>query len=139
MPIEDAIQWCFNYDQKQEAKQSIDLVVWLGIDPARSEHQVRSTLVPPGGSSKSHTICVVTSHDNAQIALDAGADFIADDETFKQIKAEEFNFTKLIATKEVISNMRQYARILGPKGLFPNAKSKTLINIEEMEDVISDL
>ena len=139
MPIEEAVQWCIDSRPRSKLKESIDMVIQLGIDPARSEHQVRTTIIPPGGSNKVHNICVATSLDNAEKAMEAGADFIADEKTYNEIKAEEFNFTKLIATKEVIKDLRQFARVLGPKGLFPNAKSKTLVNIDELEDVINDI
>ena len=56
-----------------------------------------------------------------------GADVIGDDQVLKDIEAGNIEFDKIIATPEQMPTLKQYARILGPKGLMPNVKSGTLV------------
>ena len=58
---------------------------------------------------------------------DAGADVLCDDNTMKEIAEGDINFDKLICTKEYLTDLKKFARILGPKGLMPNIKSGTLV------------
>jgi large subunit ribosomal protein L1 len=117
--------------------EAIDIVFKLGIDTTKSNQQVRGTLVPPGGSSKKITVCVLTAEENVHVATAAGADLIADTEMLEKIGEDgKVKFSKLIATKESLSKITHLARVLGPLGLFPNVKSGTLVLPAELDESI---
>ena len=52
---------------------------------------------------------------------------IGDDLVLRDIESGKIEFDKILATPEQMSTLKQYARILGPKGLMPNVKSGTLV------------
>lgn len=84
--------------------------------------------MPPGGSWWVHKVYVYTSSDNQEAAQAEGAIIINNDVFDKIWKGGEVPFEKFICTTEVLSNIKDLAWVLGPKGLFPNAKSGNLIS-----------
>lgn len=66
--------------------------------------------------------------DQAQIAKDMGAALVGGLELIQQIKEGKvaLDFNKAFATPDVQGQLGQVARILGPKGLMPNAKKGTI-------------
>jgi ribosomal protein L1 len=107
--------------------EAIDVAFRLGIDKTKSEQNVRGMVILPGGAVRQEKICVLTSPDFEDIARQAGADLIATEQTLKDIEEGRVEFSKMIATTECLPNIRHLARKLGPLGLFPNAKSGTLV------------
>ena len=119
--------------------ESIDICMKLGINTKRSEQNIRGSCVLPGGLTRSKKICFFGA--NAQeeaIAKAAGVDVIGNDEIIEEIKKEKFNFDQIYSTTTAINKLKPLARILGPKGLFPNLKVKTLFPPEEIGDVTRD-
>lgn len=52
---------------------------------------------------------------------------VASDETLKKLKEGKIDFDILIATPEMMPKLVPFAKVLGPKGLMPNPKNKTLV------------
>ena len=65
-----------------------------------------------------------------------GADAFGTDEIIKQMAEGQINFDKIIATPEQMNALKPLARILGPKGLMPNAKSGTLVKPAELLEAV---
>lgn len=117
--------------------ESVDLCIKLGINPTRTEHAIRGTCVLPAGIGKSQRICFFGANaEEEALALKAGADFIGTNETIEDIKKEKFDFDQIYSTTTGVSKLKSLARILGPKGLFPNAKVKTLFPPDLIGDFI---
>lgn len=113
------------------------MIIRLGIESNMSSQQVRGTVVMPGGTSKEETICVLTTSDFKDRASEAGADMFVTEELLKTIQETgEVGFSKLIATRESVKELKPFARVLGPLGLFPNAKSGTLVSTADLEETI---
>lgn len=106
--------------------ETVDVAVRLGVDPRHADQMVRGTVVLPNGLGKTVTVLVFAKGEKEQEALDAGADFIATDEVVEKIKEGWFGFDKAIATPDMMGTVGKLGRILGPRGLMPNAKTGTV-------------
>ncbi len=106
--------------------ETVDVAVRLGVDPRHADQMVRGTVVLPNGLGKTVSVLVFAKGEKEQEALDAGADFIATDEMVEKIKEGWFGFDKAIATPDMMGTVGKLGRILGPRGLMPNAKTGTV-------------
>ncbi|MBU1343375.1 MAG: 50S ribosomal protein L1 [Proteobacteria bacterium] len=117
--------------------ETVDVAVRLGVDPRHADQMVRGTVVLPNGLGKEVKVLVFAKGEKEKEALDAGADFIADDETIEKIQNGWFGFDKAIATPDMMGAVGKLGRILGPRGLMPNAKTGTVTF--ELEKAINEL
>ncbi len=106
--------------------ETVDVAVRLGVDPRHADQMVRGTVVLPNGLGKEVKVLVFAKGEKEQEALDAGADFIATDEIVEKIKGGWFGFDKAIATPDMMGTVGKLGRVLGPRGLMPNAKTGTV-------------
>ena len=106
--------------------ETLELAIRLGVDPRHADQQVRGTVTLPNGTGKTVRILAITSGDNIQKALDAGADFAGDDEYISKIQAGWMDFDLVIATPDMMPKLGRLGKILGTKGLMPNPKSGTV-------------
>ena len=117
--------------------ETVDVAVRLGVDPRHADQMVRGTVVLPNGLGKDVKVLVFAKGEKEQEALDAGADFIATDEVVEKIKEGWFGFDKAIATPDMMGTVGKLGRVLGPRGLMPNAKTGTVTF--ELEKAIKEL
>jgi len=106
--------------------ESIDISVNLGVDPRKSDQNVRGASVLPNGTGKSVRVAVFTQGPNAEAAKEAGADIVGMDDLADQIKKGEMNFDVVIASPDAMRVVGQLGQILGPRGLMPNPKVGTV-------------
>lgn len=128
---EEALELIF---ETKSAKfvETVELAVRLGVDPRHADQQVRGTVVLPHGTGKTVRILVITSGENIQKALDAGADFAGDDEYIAKIQGGWLDFDLVIATPDMMPKLGKLGKTLGTKGLMPNPKSGTVTtNVEQ--------
>ncbi len=106
---------------------TVEVHLRLGIDPKKSDQQVRGTVSLPHGSGKTKKIIAFVSADKEKEAKEAGADAIGTEETLAEIiKTGKFEWDLAVATPDMMPKMAKVAKILGPKGLMPNPKSETV-------------
>ena len=117
---------------------SVEIHANLGINPKKSDQQIRATMTLPHGTGKTKKIAAFVSVNNQSEAKEAGADFVYDEEEIQKIKSSgKVEFDVAIATPEMMPKLAVVARILGPRGLMPNPKTGTVgTNVKEM---ITDL
>ncbi len=106
--------------------ETVDVAVRLGVDPKHADQMVRGTVILPNGLGKEVKVLVFAKGEKEKEALDAGADFIADDEILGKIKDGWFGFDKAIATPDMMGTVGKIGKLLGPRGLMPNAKTGTV-------------
>jgi large subunit ribosomal protein L1 len=107
-------------------EESVDISINLGIDPRKSDQNVRGACVLPNGTGKTVRVAVFAQGENANKATEAGADLVGFEDLAAQIKAGEMNFDVVIATPDAMRVVGQLGQILGPRGLMPNPKVGTV-------------
>lgn len=105
--------------------ESVEVAVRLGVDPRHADQVVRGTVVLPHGTGKSVRVLVLAQGEKVREAEDAGADFIGLEYVAK-IKEGWTDFDVAVATPDVMGQVGQLGRILGPRGLMPSPKAGTV-------------
>jgi len=106
--------------------ETVDVAVRLGVDPRHADQMVRGTVVLPNGLGKEVKVLVFAKGEKEKEALDAGADFAGNDELIEKIKEGWTGFDKAVATPDMMGTVGKIGKILGPRGLMPNAKTGTV-------------
>ena len=107
--------------------ESIDASFLLGIDPKDAEQNIRSTVSLPNGTGKVVKIAVFAGGEALTEAEEAGADIVGGKELATKVASEEkLDVDIVISTPEMMAEVGQLGKILGPKGLMPNPKTGTV-------------
>ena len=106
--------------------ESLDIAVRLGVDPRHADQMVRGTVVLPNGLGKTVRVLVFAKGEKVKEALDAGADHAGGDEVIDQIREGWLEFDKTVATPDMMGSVGKIGKLLGPRGLMPNAKLGTV-------------
>ncbi len=106
--------------------ETIDVAVRLAVDPRHADQMVRGTVILPNGLGKEVKVVVFAKGEKEKEALDAGADFAGNDDLIEKIKGGWFGFDKAVATPDVMGSVGKIGKLLGPRGLMPNAKTGTV-------------
>ena len=122
---EEAVQLATDCAQAK-FDESVDLAVRLGVDPRHADQMVRGTVVLPNGVGKDIRVAVFAKGEKEKEAADAGADFVGSDDLVEKIQGGWLEFDKAIATPDMMSSVGKLGRILGPRGMMPNAKLGTV-------------
>ena len=106
--------------------ETIDVAVRLGVDPRHADQMVRGSVVLPHGTGKETKILVFAKGEKEKEATDAGADFVGNDDMVEKIKGGWYGFDKAVATPDMMGTVGKLGKLLGPRGLMPNAKTGTV-------------
>ena len=112
---------------KAKFDETVELHVRLGVDPKQADQQVRGVIVLPNGTGKNVRVLVLAKGEKADLAKEAGADFVGAEEMVQKIQSENwFDYDVIITTPDMMGVVGRIGKILGPKGLMPNPKSGTV-------------
>jgi large subunit ribosomal protein L1 len=106
--------------------ESVDAAINLGVDPRKSDQNVRGSSVLPNGTGKTVRVAVFTQGDNADKATAAGADVVGMQELADSMKGGDLNYDVVIASPDAMGVVGQLGQLLGPRGLMPNPKVGTV-------------
>ncbi len=106
--------------------ESVDVSINLGVDPRKSDQNVRGSTVLPNGTGKSVRVAVFAEGAQADAAKEAGADLVGLEDLAEQVKKGEMDFDVAIAAPDAMRVVGQLGQILGPRGLMPNPKVGTV-------------
>jgi|SRR5436190_1512426 len=106
--------------------ETVELTMWLGVDPRKADQLVRGTLVLPHGLGKSKTVLVIAQGEKLKEAEEAGADIVGGEDIVNKIKGGWTDFDAVIATPDMMRLVGALGKVLGPRGLMPNPKTGTV-------------
>ena len=107
-------------------EESVDISIKLGVDPNKSDQNVRGAVTLPNSLGKDVTVAVFADGDQAKDASKAGAEYVGMDDLAEKFKKEEIDVEVVIATNAAMKVVGKLGQILGPKGLMPNPKTGTV-------------
>ena len=111
---------------KAKFDETVALHIRLGVDSRHADQQVRGAVVLPNGTGRTIRTLVFCKPEKANDAKEAGADYIADDETVSKIQGGWMDFEVVIATPDMMGVVGRLGKVLGPRGLMPNPKAGTV-------------
>ena len=123
--LEEAMN-IFQSVKSNKFDESVDIALRLGIDPGKSDQNVRGAITLPHSLGKTVTVAVFADGDQAKEANDAGADFVGMEDLAEKFKKEEIEADVVISSQAAMKIVGQLGQVLGPKGLMPNPKTGTV-------------
>lgn len=105
---------------------SLEASFVLNVDPRQAEQNIRGAMVLPHGTGKTQRVLVITQGAKEEEAKAAGADFVGGVDMIQQIQGGWFDFDIIVATPDMMGQLGQLGKLLGPKGLMPNPKTGTV-------------
>lgn len=106
--------------------QTVELAINLGIDPKKSEQQIRGAISIPHGIGKTRKVIVFATGDEGKIARESGADEVGGDELIKKVQDGWTDFDVAIAPPFMMKNISKLGKVLGPQGKMPSPKNGTV-------------
>lgn len=106
--------------------ETVDLAVELGVDSRKSEQMIRGSVVLPHGSGKEKKILVFAEGETQVEAEEAGADWVGSEEFIQKIEDGWLECDSIVATPEIMPKIGKLGKILGPRGLMPTPKNRTV-------------
>jgi len=106
--------------------ESVDAAINLGVDPRKSDQNVRGSSVLPNGTGKTVRVAVFTQGDNAEKAKAAGADVVGMQDLADSMRGGDIGYDVVIASPDAMGIVGQLGQLLGPRGLMPNPKVGTV-------------
>jgi large subunit ribosomal protein L1 len=123
--LEEAMN-IFQTVKSNKFDESVDIALRLGIDPSKSDQNVRGAITLPHSLGKTVSVAVFADGDQAKEANDAGADFVGMEDLAEKFKKEEIEVDVVISSQAAMKIVGQLGQVLGPKGLMPNPKTGTV-------------
>ncbi len=105
---------------------SVEVHAKMGIDPKKSDQNVRSTVSLPHGTGKTVRVIAFVTEDKAKEAKAAGAIEAGNEELIEKILKGFLDFDVAVASPDMMKSLGKVAKILGQKGLMPNPKAGTV-------------
>lgn len=106
--------------------QTVEISLKMGVDPRKSDQNIRSTVTLPNGTGKKLRILVFAKGDKVTEALEAGADYAGNEELLEKVTKGWTDFDAVVATPEMMREVGKLGKVLGPRGLMPTPKAGTV-------------
>ena len=123
--IEEAMEIIQSVKSKK-FDESIDISVKLGVDPNKSDQNVRGAVTLPNSLGKEFIVAVFADGDKASEAEAAGADFVGMEDLAEKFQKENLVVDVVISSNAAMKVVGKLGQVLGPKGLMPNPKTGTV-------------
>jgi large subunit ribosomal protein L1 len=106
--------------------QTINICLFLGIDPKQADQAVRGSVSLPHGIGKAKRVVAFCREDVTAAAKAAGAVEAGSEELVKKVEGGWMDFDVAVASPDMMRVVSRLGKILGPKGLMPSPKSGTV-------------
>jgi len=117
--------------------ETVEVSIKLGVDPKRSDQQIRGSVFLPHGTGKKVKVLALAEGEKAREAEEAGADLVGGKELIKKIEEGWLDFDRVVAVPSMMREVGRVGKILGPRGLMPSPKTGTVT--EELGRVIKEI
>ncbi|MEA2666427.1 MAG: large subunit ribosomal protein [Candidatus Eremiobacteraeota bacterium] len=105
--------------------ETVEIHIKLGVDPKKSDQNVRGTVNLPHGTGRTVRVIVFARGDAARAAQEAGADVVGEADLIERVKGGFSEFDVAVATPDMMPSIgKELGRILAQK--MPNPKSGTV-------------
>jgi large subunit ribosomal protein L1 len=118
--------------------ETVEVHLRTNADPRHADQMVRGVTVLPHGLGKPVRVLVFASSDAMEIARQAGADFVGEDDLIEKIEGGWMEFDVGLAVPQVMPKIGRLGRILGRSGLMPNPRSGTMVQPQDLPRVIQE-
>lgn len=106
--------------------ETVELSIRTGLDPKKSDQNIRGTVLLPHGTGKKVRVLVFAKGEKEAEAREAGADFVGAEDLIQKISGGWTDFDVAIATPDIMGQVGKLGKILGVRGLMPNPKTGTV-------------
>jgi len=107
-------------------------------DTRHADQMVRGVAILPHGLGKQVRVLVFANGEAADIARQAGADYVGDEDLTEQIEGGWLDFEIGLAVPDVMPKIAKLGRILGRRGLMPNPRTGTMVQPRELPRAIEE-
>jgi large subunit ribosomal protein L1 len=105
--------------------ETVEIHVKLGVDPKKSDQNVRGTVLLPNGTGRTVRVIAFAKGDKAKEAEAAGADVVGEADLIERVKGGFADFDVAVATPDMMGAVgSSLGRVLAQK--MPNPKSGTV-------------
>lgn len=119
--------------------QTIEAHFKTGLDVKQADQQVRGVVLLPHGTGKTVRILVFAEGEGERLAREAGAEYVGNDDLIKQIEGGWTDFDVAVATPQLMGKVGRLGKVLGPRGLMPSPKAGTIVQPEQLPQLIREL
>lgn len=110
---------------QRKFNETVEIHIRLGVDPKKSDQNVRGTVNLPHGTGKTVRVIAFAKGDKGKEAEAAGADFVGEMDLIEKVKGGFADFDVAVATPDMMGAVgSNLGRILAQK--MPNPKSGTV-------------
>lgn len=118
--------------------ETMEVHLRTNADTRHADQMVRGVTVLPHGLGKRVRVLVFATGEAVDIARQAGADYVGEDDLIEQIEGGWLEFDIGLATPDVMPKIGRLGRILGRKGLMPNPRTGTMVQPRDLPRVIEE-
>lgn len=134
--VQDASQ---RRKKTEDFHETIELSLNLNLDPRKPGQALRGSLTLPHGTGKKVNLLVLSDDAAVQakcqeLGVTCGGRQLVQDVKDGNVAVDSYE--RALATPDV--SLSSVARLLGPRGLMPNAKSRTLLSPDELVNILED-
>ncbi len=118
--------------------ETVELHLRTGADTRHADQMVRGVTVLPHGLGKQVRVLVFATGEGADLARQAGADYVGDDDLIAQIEGGWTEFDVGLAVPDIMSKIGRLGRVLGRRGLMPNPRTGTMVQPQDLPRIIDE-
>jgi large subunit ribosomal protein L1 len=118
--------------------ETVEVHLRTGLDGRHADQQIRGSVVMPHGLGRTMRVAVFAEGEGAAIANAAGADVVGGDDLIARVEGGELNFDVMLAQRDLMGKVGRLGRILGPRGLMPNPRTGTVVEVNQLERAVKE-
>ena len=119
--------------------ETVEVHLLTRADPKQADQLIRGVTVLPHGLGKQPRVLVFAGGEAAQIAKQAGADYVGLEDFITKIEGGWVDFDVSLAVPDVMPQISKLGRVLGRRGLMPNPRAGTMAQAQDLPRIIEEV